>query len=77
MVESNTLKTSIGKTIKYREMLELVPDHIKTKNMCKDAVKKVPFPIMFGNAILKNGGMLVFVPDWYNDQNTCNKTVDN
>ena len=76
MVESNTLKTSIGKLIKYTEILELVPNHIKTKDMCKHAVKKLPFPIMFGNAILKNGGMLVFLPDCYNDQNTCNKIVD-
>ena len=31
--------------IKIPEMLRLIPDHLKTKKMCKDAVKKLPFII--------------------------------
>ena len=33
-------------------MLNFVPDHLKTKNICKSAVKKLPF-------------IKMFVPDWY------------
>ena len=29
------------------EMLNLVPDHLKTKKMCKDAVKKLLFIIRY------------------------------
>ena len=38
MVDS---KISIGTIIEIPEMLQLVPDHLKTKNMCKNAVKKL------------------------------------
>ena len=49
------------------EMLKFVPDNLKTKKMCKHAVKKLPFLIryvsdqykiqqMCGKSILENGG---------------------
>ena len=38
-----TLKISIGTIIKNPEMLTFVPDHLKTKKMCKNAIKKLPF----------------------------------
>ena len=52
--------------MKNSEMLKLVPDHLKTKKMCKHAVKKLPFVIRFvhdrcktqqmcDKAILENG----------------------
>ena len=31
---------SIGTVIKNPEILKFIPDHLKTKNMCKHAVKK-------------------------------------
>ena len=54
-------------------MLKFVPDHLKTKNMCKIAVKKLPFVIMYvpdryktqemcGKIILEFGGMLKYIP---------------
>ena len=41
MVDSKTLKVSIGAIIKDTEMLRLVPDHLKNKKMCKHAAKKI------------------------------------
>ena len=49
------------------EMLKFVPDHLKTKKICKHAVKNLPYPlryvtdqhklqIMFDKVILENGG---------------------
>ena len=38
-----SLKKGIGAIIKNPETLRLVPDHLKTKMMCKNAVKKLPF----------------------------------
>ena len=31
---------SIGTVIKNPEILKFIPDHLKTKNLCKHAVKK-------------------------------------
>ena len=31
---------------------------------------------MCDKVILENGGMLMFIPDHYKDQNICNKVVD-
>ena len=44
--------------IKIPEMLRLVPDHLKTKKMCKDAVKKLPF-------------IIGHVTDWCKTQQSC------
>ena len=42
-----SLKISIGTAIKNSEMLKFVPDHLKTKTMCKHTVKKLPFVIRY------------------------------
>ena len=68
-------------------MLRLVPDHLKTRNMCKTAIKKLPFFIKYvpdrcktqrmcrRKVITENGGMLMFIPNCYKDQNTSNKKL--
>ena len=67
-------KISIGTIMQNPEMLKLVPYNLKTKRMCKHAVRKLPFVIryvpdryntqqMFHKAALKNGGTLESVPD--------------
>ena len=42
-----TLKKSIGTKIKNAEMLSFVSDHLKTKKICRDAVKNLPFVIWY------------------------------
>ena len=42
-----TLKVSIGAIIQNREMLEFVPDQLKTREMCKTEVKKLPFVLRY------------------------------
>ena len=37
----------IGTVMKNLEMLKFVPDRLKVKNMCKHAVKKLPFLIIY------------------------------
>ena len=74
MVGSKTLKISILTIVKNTEMLRSVSDHLKTKNMCKNAVKKFPFVIKYvpdqyktneicDKVIIENGRMLGFTPD--------------
>ena len=57
-------------------MLKFVPNHRKTKKICKHAVKKLPYLLryvtdqyktqqMCDKAILENGETLKFVPDCY------------
>ena len=36
-------KISIGRKMKNPELLNIFPDHLKTKNMCKLAIKELPF----------------------------------
>ena len=43
---------SIRTVMKNPEMLKFVPDHLKTKKMCKHVVKKIPY-------------LLRYVPDQY------------
>ena len=73
---------SIGTLIKCPEMLKFVPDHLKTKKMCKHAVKKLSYVIryvpdqyktqqMCDKAVLINNGTLVSVPDSYKNQKIC------
>ena len=38
---------SIGAVMRNPEMLKFVPDHLKTKKMCKNAAKKLPFLIRY------------------------------
>ena len=47
-----SLNISVGTLTKNREMIKFVPDHLKTKKMCKHAVKKLPY-------------LLRYVPDQY------------
>ena len=37
------LNISIGAVMKSPEMLKFVPDYLKTKKMCKDAVKNLTY----------------------------------
>ena len=56
-------------------MLRFVPDHLKTKKICRYAVKKLVLITyvpdryktqeMCDKVILENGGTLKYVPDWY------------
>ena len=52
-------------------MFKFIPGHLKAKEMCKHAVKKLPFPIryvpdgyktqqMSDKVIVQNGGMLEY-----------------
>ena len=49
---SKSSNISTGIVIENPEMLKFVPDHLKTKNMCKRALKKLP-------------DLLRYVPDQY------------
>ena len=82
------LNISIGTAMKNPEMLKFVSDHLKTKKMCKLAVKKLPDLIryvpdqykirqMCKKAIIESCGTLNFVPDSYGNQEMCNKAIDN
>ena len=65
-------KVGIGAIIKDRKMLRLVPVYLKTKKMCKHAVKRLTLLMkyipdryktrqMSDKVILKNSGMLMFI----------------
>ena len=82
------LKISIGSIMKNLEMLRFVLDRLKTKMMCKHAVKQLAFVTiyvpgwyktqeMYDRVILENGETLMFVPNYHNNQKMCNKAVDN
>ena len=73
------LKTSIGAITENPGMRNFVPDQLKIKQMCKNAVKKLPFVIMYvpdryktqemyDKVILENGGMLKFSPGCYKNK---------
>ena len=54
-----------GIIMKNSKMLEFVPDHLKTKNLRKHAVKKLPY-------------LLEYLPDQYKTQQMCDKaTLEN
>ena len=42
-----SLNISTGTVMKNSEMLKFVPDHLKTKEMCKHAVKKLPYLLRY------------------------------
>ena len=42
-----SVKIRIGEGMKNPEILKLIPHHLKTKKMCKHAVKKSPFLIRY------------------------------
>ena len=72
-----TYKISIGEIIRNPKMLQIVPDHLKTKKICRNVVKKLPFIMimyvpdlyktneMYDKVILGKGGILKFIPDCY------------
>ena len=55
-----SLKISIGIIIKNPKMLRFVPNHLKTKNKCKDAIKKFLL-------------LIRYVSDRYKTQEICEK----
>ena len=57
-----SLNISFGAVMKNLEMLEFVPDHHKTKKMCKHVVKKLPY-------------LLRYVPLQYKTQQICDKAI--
>ena len=71
-----SLNIGVGKVMKNPEMLKFVPNHLKTKKMCKQAIKKRTQQ-MCDKAILGNGGTLISVPDHYKNQEMRSKAVDN
>ena len=81
----NSLNISIVTVMENSEMLKFVSDHLKTKKMCKHAVKKLPFLIRYfpdkykiqQKAILENGGTLKSIPDCYKNQGMPSKAVYN
>ena len=40
-------KISVGAVMRNPEILKFVPDQLKTKKMCKHAVKKLPFLLRY------------------------------
>ena len=57
-----SVKISIGKLMRNPETLKFVPDHLKTKLMCKHPVNKLPF-------------LIRCVPDQYKIQQMCDKAI--
>ena len=50
-----SVKISIGTVMRNSKRLKFVPDHLKTRKMCKHAVKQLPY-------------LLRYVPDQYKTQ---------
>ena len=48
--------------MKNPEILKFVPDHVKTKKMCKHTVKKILF-------------IMRYLPDQYQTQQMCDKAI--
>ena len=42
-----SVKIDSGTIMKNRDMLKFVSDHLRTKKMCKYAVKKLPFLVRY------------------------------
>ena len=55
-----SVKISVVTVMRNPEMLKYVPNHLKTKKMCKHAVKKIPF-------------LMRYVPDQYKTQQMFDK----
>ena len=55
-------KINIGEIMRTLKILKFIPDHLKTKIMCKRAAKKLPFVIRY-------------VPDQYKSQQMCAKAI--
>ena len=82
-----SVKISIWVVMKNPEIFKLIPDHLKTKTMCKHAVGKLPFERyntyqyktqkMCNKLVLQNGRTLQSVPDCYENQQNYDKAVEN
>ena len=83
-----SLNVSIQTLMKNPEIVKFVLDHLKTKKMCKHAVKKLLYLLryvpddhktqqMCDKAILENGGTLKSDPDCNKNQEMRNKAADN
>ena len=57
-----SLNISIGTVMRNPEMLKFVPDHLKTRKICKHGVKRLPF-------------LLRYALDQYKTQEMCDKTI--
>ena len=57
-----SLNISIGTVMENTEMLKFVPDHLKTKNKRKYAVKKLHYPWRY-------------IPNRYKTQQMCRKSI--
>ena len=57
-----SLKTRIRSIIKNPEILKFIADHLNTKKMRRNALKKLPFATRF-------------VPDQYRAQKMCDKAI--
>ena len=57
-----TLKITIEAIMKNPEILKFVPDHLNTKKMGKNRIKKLSFAI-------------IFVPNQYKTHDMCDKVV--
>ena len=57
-----SIKIITGTIMRNPEMFKFVPDHLKTKKMCKHAVKKILY-------------LLRYVPDQYKTQIMCDKGI--
>ena len=72
-----SLNISIGTVMKYSEMLKIVLDHFKIKNIRKHAIKirhvsdQYKIQQLCDNAISKNGGTLTSVPGRHKKTNKC------
>ena len=56
------ININIGTVMKTTEMLKFVPDHLKTKQICNYAVKKLPF-------------VTRYVPNRYKTKKMCNRAI--
>ena len=57
-----SVKISIGTVMKNPLILKFVSDHLKTKEICKLAIKRLPFVIRY-------------IPDQYEAQQMSNKDI--
>ena len=78
------LNINVGTVLKIQEMLKFVSDHLKTREMCKHVVKKLPSLSKYVSVhyrtqamLIENCGTLRYVPDCYKNKKICKKTIDN
>ena len=77
-----SLNISIEAVMRNPEILKVFPNDVKTKKMCKYALKKLPYLLRYVpdqyktqqmrvKATLENGGILKSVSDCYKNQEMC------